>query len=263
MTLTYRPRARSAVAALGALVWGFFFFGLIDLLVRFLPVDDFYDTYLLETGWGVLYFILVTVPLLSVVFVPALTSPVTQVALAGCAVAIAAVLTTAWLQLWPAGGLLTVAALLFVLGGRSTDRPSAAEPRPASLATRIDIPTLLLAVAAAVPLIWFAAEMVASAREGRYPNDDITVGLNHWPMQAALPLTMVAAAGLTALRQSGWQVSAWTVVAGTAWMGVFSVAYPHHAGSFGLPGGSGAILWSALFAAATLRSSRQAQPRGE
>ena len=62
MTLTYRPRARRAVAALAALVWGFFFFGLIDLLVRFVPVDDFYDTYLLETGWGVLYFILVTVP---------------------------------------------------------------------------------------------------------------------------------------------------------------------------------------------------------
>lgn len=82
-------------------------------------------------------------------------------------------------------------------------------------------------------------------------------------LRAALPLTMLAAAGLTALRQSGWQVSAWTVVAATAWMGVFSVAYPHHAGSFGLPGGSGAILWSALFAAATLRSSRQAQPRGE
>ena len=66
MKLTYRPRARSTVAGLGALLWGFFFFGLIDLLVRFLPFDDFYATYLLETGWGVLYFILVTVPLLSV-----------------------------------------------------------------------------------------------------------------------------------------------------------------------------------------------------
>ena len=203
MTLTYRPRARSAVAALGALVWGFFFFGLIDLLVRFVPGEEFYDTYLLETGWGVLYFILVTVPLLSVTFVPAITSPVTQVALAGCAVAVAAVLTTTWSQLWPAGGLLMVAALLFVLGERSTDRPSVAEPHPTSLATRVDIPTLLLTVAAAVPLIWFAAEMVASARAGRYPNDDITVGLNHWPMQAALPLAMLADAGLTAVRQSG------------------------------------------------------------
>jgi hypothetical protein len=45
--------------------------------------------------------------------------------------------------------------------------------------------------------------MVTSAREGRYPNDDITVGLNHWPMQTALPLTILATAGLTALRQSG------------------------------------------------------------
>ena len=79
--------------------------------------------------------------------------------------------------------------------------------------------------------------MVTSAREGRYPSDDITVGLNDWPMQAALPLTMVAAAGLTPFGSPGRSYPAWTVVAGTAWMGVFSVAYPHHAGSFGLPGG--------------------------
>ena len=263
MTLTYRPRARSAVAALGALVWGFFFFGLIDLLVRFVPGDDFYDTYLLETGWGVLYFILVTVPLLSVAFVPAITSPVTQVALAGCAVAVAAVLTTTWLQLWPAGGLLMVAGLLFVLGGRSTDRPSVAEPHPTSLATRVDIPTLLLTVAAAVPLIWFAAEMVASARAGRYPNDDITVGLNHWPMQAALPLTMLAD------RRPDRRSAVWVAGIGMDGRGRDGVD-GRVLGRLSAPrrelrtaGRSGAILWSALFAAATLRSSRQAHPREE
>ena len=132
MTLTYRPRARSAVAALGALVWGDLVVGWIDLLVRFVPGEEFYDTYLLETGWGVLYFILVTVPLLSVTFVPAITSPVTQVALAGCAVAVAAVLTTTWSQLWPAGGLLMVAALLFVLGERSTAHRWPSPTRPTS-----------------------------------------------------------------------------------------------------------------------------------
>jgi hypothetical protein len=40
--------------------------------------------------------------------------------------------------------------------------------------------------------------------------------------------------------------------------GSFSVTYPHHAGSFGLLGGSAAILWST--AVATLRSSRDPSP---
>jgi hypothetical protein len=168
-TRTYRPRARRAVAGVGALLWGFFFYGLIDLLVRFVPIDDFYDTYLLETGWGVLYFILVTVPLLSVVFVPALVSPVTQVALDGCAVAVAALFTHTWVQLLPAGVLVLIAAVLYLLGTPQTDTPpvpaSGTRPGPA----RIDVPTLLLTGAAALPLMWFAAEMVRSAGAGLYP----------------------------------------------------------------------------------------------
>jgi hypothetical protein len=78
-------------------------------------------------------------------------------------------------------------------------------------------------------------------------------------MQPALPLTILATAGLSAFRQVGWQVSAWTVAAGTGWMGVFSVAYPHHAGSFGLVGGAAAIVWSVLLATSTLRSTPHAQ----
>ena len=112
----YRPRARRAVATLGALFWGIFFFGLVDLIAIFMPLEGFYEQYLLEAGWGVLYFMLVTVPLLSVAFVPGLTSPVTQVALAGCAVAVAAVLTLTWPQLLPAGGLLLIAAALYLWG---------------------------------------------------------------------------------------------------------------------------------------------------
>jgi hypothetical protein len=75
-------------------------------------------------------------------------------------------------------------------------------------------------------------------------------------MQVAVVLAILATAGLTSLRQSGWQLSAWTVTVGTAWLGVASVVYPHHAGSFGLLGGSAAILWAILFAGATLRSVR-------
>lgn len=116
-------------------------------------------------------------------------------------------------------------------------------------------------MAAAAPLIWFAIDIGTNVRAGLRPNDDITAGFSHWPMQAALSLAILATAALAALRQRGWQVSAWTVAVGTAWMGMFSIAYPHHAGSFGLLGGSAGVLWSVLFAGATVRSTRHAQPR--
>jgi hypothetical protein len=259
---TLRPKARRTVAALSAVLWGFFFFGLIDLLVGVLPFDDFYDTYLLEAGWGVLYFILITVPLLSLVFVPELTSPVTQVALAGCAVGVAAVLTYTWLQLLPASGLLLTAAVLYLLGSPLPQSPRAVGGNPRRGAAQPDILSLVLTVAAAVPLVWFAIEIGVDVRAGLRPNDDITAGLSHWPMQAALALAILATAALAALRQRGWQVSAWTVAVGTGWMGILSVAYPHHAGSFGLLGGSAGILWAVLFAGDTVRSTRHAQARG-
>jgi hypothetical protein len=255
MRLAYRRKALRAVAGLGALFWGFFFYGLIDLLVPLVQGEGFYESYLLETGWGVLYFMLVGVPLLCVTIQPELVSPVAQVALAGCAVGMIAVLTPAWLQLLPAAGLLLTAGLVHLFAIPQTDRSLFAWRRPVGAAAGMDASSLLLTLAGAVPLIWFAAEMVASSRDGRPPTDDITAGLNHWPMQAALALTILSTAGLAALRQVGWQMSAWTVIAGTAWMGGFSVAFPQHAGSFGRPGGWVAILWSALFAVATLRSS--------
>jgi hypothetical protein len=260
MKREYRPRARRAVATVSAILWGIGFFGLIDLIAIFLPVEEnFYEQYMLEAGWGVLYFVLVTVPLLSVAFVPALTSPVTQVALAGVAVAVAAVLTLTGPQLLPAAALMMIAAVLYLLGSPPIEAPTAGGQRSDGPATRPDIPTLLLAGAAAVPLIWFTVDVSADVRTGLRPNDDISAGLTHWPMQVALALAILATAALTALRQSGWQVSAWTVTIGTAWMGVLSVVYPHHAGSFGALGGSAAILWSALFGAATLSRARSPQ----
>ena len=261
MQPTYRSRARRVFAAVCALFWGIFFFGLIDLLVVFLPLDDdFYEQYLLEAGWGVLFFVLVTVPLISVAFVPHVTSPVTQVALAGCAVGAAAVITLTGAQLLPAAGLLLTAAVLYLLRSRSVETPSEAGSAPVARAARPDIFTLLLTGAAAVMLLWFVADVSADVRAGLRPNDDISAGLSHWPMQVAVALAILATAGLTLLRQPGWQVSAWTVTVGAAWMGVLSVIYPHHAGSFGILGGTAAAIWSILFALATLRSSRQRQP---
>jgi hypothetical protein len=182
-------------------------------------------------------------------------------------VAVAAVLTRTWPQLLPAAGLLFLAAVLLLLGGPTTEAATEEQTEalaeagslPARQAARLEIPTLLLTAAAGVPILWYVADVSANVRAGLRPNDDISAGLSHWPMQVAVVLAILATAGLTAFHQSGWQLSAWTVTVGTAWLGVLSVVFPHHAGSFGLLGGSVAILWSILFGGATLRSMRRLQ----
>jgi hypothetical protein len=60
------PTAGARVfAALAALFWAVLFFGILDLSV--VPSGDvrFYEHYLLETGWGLLFTFLVPLPLLA------------------------------------------------------------------------------------------------------------------------------------------------------------------------------------------------------
>ena len=90
------------IAAVSAVAWGLLFFGVIDLLVAVEHTPGFYESYLLETGWGLLYTFLVALPLISLTLSPRLSLPVTQVALVGSAVAVTAVASGSWGQLVPA-----------------------------------------------------------------------------------------------------------------------------------------------------------------
>ena len=47
-----------------ALFWGVAFFGVIDLITVPIQDETFYQHYLIETGWGLLYTLLVMVPLI-------------------------------------------------------------------------------------------------------------------------------------------------------------------------------------------------------
>src|SRR6478672_13045967 len=86
--------AARVVAVVAAVFWGFFWFGLIDLLVVVEQDERFHEHYLLESGWGLLYLVVVTAPLLLLV-----RRPGDPVALAQLAVATLAVLVGA---LWAA-----------------------------------------------------------------------------------------------------------------------------------------------------------------
>ncbi|MCC5580280.1 hypothetical protein IMZ11_32130 [Microtetraspora sp. AC03309] len=95
---------------------------------------------------------------------------------------------------------------------------------------------LVLATAAALPWTWYAADMIGAASEGREPID-ITMGLDHWPMQAALGITLIALAAW------GHPIPATTSGIASMGFGALAMAYPDHAASPGTIWGVAALVW--------------------
>src|SRR4051812_43202305 len=101
-TASRYPVATRLVAVGSVFGWALVFFGLIDLTVPLEQTAWFYDSYVLETGWGLLYTVIVGAAFLSLAVRPDLVMPVGQVALAAAALAITAVVAGSWVQLVPA-----------------------------------------------------------------------------------------------------------------------------------------------------------------
>ena len=87
--------AARVVAALAAVFWGFFWFGLIDLLVVVDQDERFHEHYLLESGWGLLYLVLVTVPLVVLAVRPGDPTALAQVGVCAAAVVLGGVWASA------------------------------------------------------------------------------------------------------------------------------------------------------------------------
>ena len=238
-----------AAAAASAFCWGFLFFGLIDLSVPIGKPTGFYDTYLLETGWGLVYTVLVGAAFLSLTLRPSQTMPLIQVTLVGLCLAVAAMVSGEWGQLVPAALLvLNAYAISHLARGPLRLTPSWYRPP-------VDPVLALLAVLLLAPAAVFAVDMVTEYRTGPAPTDDITWGLDHWPTQAALALAVTAvamavAAGLRG-RWAGTATCAGCVVVTAGWFGVVSAVYPGHAGSIGAGWGVALLVWSVVFAVAT------------
>jgi hypothetical protein len=240
--------AARSLAAVSATFWTVPFFGLIDLAV---PVDrtpGFYDSYLLETGWGVLYTVVVGTAFLALAVRPHLVVPLVQVAVAAGCLLLTAVASGSWAQLAP-GVLLLLSSSVHGLLVHRRPRWSLASARP-----RLDPVVGGIALALVPAAAVFASEMVAAYRHGRPPRDDDTWGIDHWPTQAALGLAIagvavVVAAGVRA-RWPGTAVSAGCAVGAAAWSGYWSSVHPDHAGSAGQVGGAALLVWAVVFGSA-------------
>ena len=171
-------------------------------------------------------------------------------ALVAAAVIAAAALSSSPRHLFVSAGLFATVAVLAVL---ARERPwdvmrawrwSAA---PGAL--------VMLAVAACCAYAWTSARRPVTAQI-----TDDAWGLDHWPVQAALPLAVLLISALATGRPSGWRLPTWSAGAAAAWFAVVCWLEPHLVASVSRPWAAITLLWSAAFIAATYLSAREGVP---
>jgi hypothetical protein len=217
------------VAVVAAAFWGLLWFGLIDLLVVVQQDERFHADYLFESGWGLLYLVLVAVPLVVLAIRPRDPVALTQLIVVALAVLIGAGWGAAWPQLWTGLGLMLTVGLVSLLG----------EGRPVRW-RRPDPALCVLAVVGLPVAVGYGAPLARNTTSV----EDITNGVSHYPMQASLALAIVALIGLAALTCS--RLPAWTACFSAIWLSVESVVYPDLKASLGTTGGALTAVWGVL-----------------
>jgi MFS family permease len=241
---TIRRGLARVVAAAAAVFWGFFFFGLIDFVTPFVGGEEFADHYLIETGWGLTYLVLVAVPLLVLVVRPGAAVALLELTLVGAALGAGALLAGSPPHLLPALGVLVTTGVLALLGGvRTAARPWGTAPYLA-----------LISLVALLPAAAYAWDMARSTE-----NPEETWGLDHYPAQAGFAVAVVLVALLTAYGVSGrrgrWLPAA-TAAFSAIWIGVLSMVWPERVASLGTGWGLLAVVWGIALLAAVVVEHR-------
>lgn len=246
-----RPWMLRTVTLLLAALWGYLFFGVTDL-ISFAAGPEFHLTLVLSTGWGALFVFLVGGPLLCVAIRPKSAVPVAvaQVGAVGAAIVIAAVLASYPRVLLVAAGL-AVSVLVVVAAVGSIDT---ALPREWRWAV---VPGFLVA-AAVLPAAGYA--WVSARATGSGQITDISAGVDHWPIQAAFPLSVLLIAGFAAGHPPGWRIAAWSVVVAVIWFAVVCWLEPHLTGSIGKAWSAITLGWALAFIAAMHLTPSAARP---
>jgi MFS family permease len=110
---------------------------------------------------------------------------------------------------------------------------------------RPNVPLLVLAIAAAVPLTMYALDMAELQRTG-LPSDT-HVEERHWSTMAAMALSIWLVAAQAGLRTPGWRIPAWSAGLAAAVFGVASIVFPAYPGSVGTTWGLVALLGGVVF----------------
>jgi hypothetical protein len=217
------------LAVVAAVFWGFLWYGLIDLSVVIEQDERFHQHYLLESGWGLLFTVLLAVPMVVLAVRPGDLAALAQLVVVTVAVLVGAVWGAAIPQLWNALGLAVTAGLLILLGGWAPVRWR----RPDLVLSALSVIGLVAAVIYGAPLAGNTTDV-----------EDITIGVSHYPMQASFAIAIAGVVALAAVTRS--RLPAWTAAFSAVWLGVESMIYPDLRGSLGTIGGALAVAWAAV-----------------
>lgn len=112
---------------------------------------------------------------------------------------------------------------------------------------------LALAAVAALPAAAYAVANLRLSAATHYTHD-LHGGYAH---AGILALLLVASITVAARRRPGWQVAAWTTVAGGSMLGAAGVLYPADPSSVGRPGGIAVLVGAGILTALTVTHDRR------
>lgn len=242
----YARAAAPALASFGVLVWLIGLMGIIDLTVPLIPLEDFYNAYLIETSWGLLYTVLLGVPTAVLAIRPQHDAAAQQILAAAAALALGAAAAPELGHLVPAAVAVGLVAAIRALSGAR-----ALPPSPQRRLTRRDLPVAVVVLAGLLPAMAIASQAITAFRDPTV-SSDVTQNLDHWPAHAAFALATFLAGALAMLRTRGAWLPASTAAFSAAWFGATSIAFPDHDGSLGTTGGWLAIAWGVALLGAVL-----------
>ena len=190
-------------------------FGLIDLSVTWDP--DW--PVVLEASWGVFMTVLVGGSFLAIAVRPTRASPATVTLLVSLATwLVAAAMGLEWPLLGYAALLALQLPLVLLVPGRERVRP---------VAWSVSRPMLVLAVLGIVPWLLHAERMFASNRRNAgVLIGDVTMGVDHYAVQGALALALVALSLLAACWPRGRRYLGTSAGLCGCYVGLVSFAFP-------------------------------------
>ena len=233
------------VAALVALWWWIPFFGIIDLTVTWDP--DW--PVMLEAGWGLFFLLFVGLPFMVLAVRPtAAPAAIVQLVVAAVLLALAAVVSLEGQALWWAGVVALATTFVATLRGRGQILP---------WVTTVDRPLLALALVALPAWAVYAWQMAADNR-AELPTADITNDVDHFSVQAAVALTMVAMTAVAGLRSSGRRLHGTCVALTAGYLGLLSFFWPGAVAGFDAVWSVLAMVWGAAVGVAAWWPQRAA-----
>jgi hypothetical protein len=205
-------------------------FGLIDF--AFAWAADWPQV--LEAGWGVYFTFLVGAPFVLVAVRPdRLPVAVVQLAIAALVLGVSVVVADEPQLAWVPVVIAIETATLAWLGRlRLADGVSFAP----------SLPLLAVGLVGAVPWLLYAGAMYAANREGRI-DSDITNDIDHYSVQGAVGVALVALVSVAALWPGGRRFIGTCVGLSGAYLGVVSFAWPSSPGGFEAVWSLAAIAW--------------------